>query len=227
MAAAELAGSKFGRWLVLSRSENNKPGKTMWNCVCECGTTRVVRGDALIGNKTFSCGCLRTEKQTKHGMNESRLYSIWENIVQRCYNPNAARYEQYGGRGIGMDELWKKDFTNFMNDVSKGYSDELTLDRYNPDLGYCKENCRWIEEKFQPRNKKKSPRNTSGVTGVGQYEDVWRAFWSGLDGKLHSKNFNIKKYGYDEAFKMACEYRQSQITLLNSLGAGYTEFHGK
>lgn len=34
------------------------------------------------------------------------------------------------------------------------------------------------------------------------------------------------KYGYDEAFKLACEYRKEQIKRLNSLGYGYAELHG-
>lgn len=225
--AVDLTGRKFGRWLVIGKADDSKAGKPRWSCVCECGEIRAVASHSLVAGGSLSCGCFCKENNTKHGMNGTRFYSIWENLIQRCYNPNAVRYEQYGGRGIGADTLWKEDFINFMNDMFDGYSDELTLDRYDPDIGYCKGNCRWVEEKFQPRNKKKSPRNTSGVTGVGQYKDIWRAFWSGLDGKLHSKSFNIKKYGYDDAFKMACEYRKSQIVLLNSLGAGYTEFHGK
>jgi hypothetical protein len=53
------------------------------------------------------------------------------------------------------------------------------------------------------------------------------AQWYDLSGKKHSKSFSISKYGYEEAFRLACEARVEAIRLLNEQGAGYTEYHGK
>ncbi len=58
----DLVGKKFGRLAVVKLSHINESHKTtMWECICECGTPRVVRRPALISGKTVSCGCLRKE----------------------------------------------------------------------------------------------------------------------------------------------------------------------
>ena len=52
----ELTGRVFGRWTVKSRAGQIKNDAT-WNCVCECGTTRIVRGFNLVDGSSKSCGC--------------------------------------------------------------------------------------------------------------------------------------------------------------------------
>lgn len=75
------------------------------------------------------------------------------------------------------------------------------------------------------RNRKKSSRNTSGVTGVRFVNNGYEA-QATVDGKTLYSRFGVKKYGA-EAFRLACEWRTEQIKLLNEQGAGYTERHGK
>ena len=72
--------------------------------------------------------------------------------------------------------------------------------------------------------------NTTGVTGVYKVDVSgtvkWVAKWMDSEQILRSKTFSTVRYG-DEAFKLACEYREKQIQLLNTTGAGYTELHGR
>ena len=59
----DLTGQKFGRLTVVSlnEEESNKPrGKNKrkmkyWNCICECGNSKVVLGQDLTSNKVKSC----------------------------------------------------------------------------------------------------------------------------------------------------------------------------
>ena len=46
----------------------------------------------------------------KDGRKGTRLYSIYRNIMTRCYNSNTTNYKRYGGRGITMCAEWKDNF---------------------------------------------------------------------------------------------------------------------
>ena len=109
----DLTGQKFGRLTVLKYL-----GESKWLCKCECGNYSTPRGDRLKNGITKSCGCLQrdivSKQSTKHGMSDTRIYSIWRNMKQRCSNPNATKYEIYGGKGIEVCNEWL-DFMNFYN----------------------------------------------------------------------------------------------------------------
>jgi hypothetical protein len=93
------------------------------------------------------------------------------------------------------------------------------------------DNLRCVNERFNAQNMKRMSTNMSGVCGVhfreseGHYPR-WVAQCYTLENKRASKSFSVEKYGYDEAFRLACEYRTKMIEELNRQGAGYTERHG-
>lgn len=58
VAAKEETGNRYGRLLVLSRSENNRHGGAVWLCQCDCGNETVASGCNLRGGTVKSCGCL-------------------------------------------------------------------------------------------------------------------------------------------------------------------------
>lgn len=56
----DITGIKSGRLTVESYSHSyNK--SAYWNCICECGNHKVVRGWELRNGKTKSCGCIAHE----------------------------------------------------------------------------------------------------------------------------------------------------------------------
>jgi hypothetical protein len=64
----DLAGKKFSKLRVINRASNGSRG-TRWNCVCECGNSRVVAGIDLRREHTKSCGCYKREVAAKNGRN--------------------------------------------------------------------------------------------------------------------------------------------------------------
>lgn len=59
-------GDKFNYWTVLSISDFvSKKGEKYYNCVCECGTIRDVRGSNLNKGTSKSCGCFVKETMSK------------------------------------------------------------------------------------------------------------------------------------------------------------------
>lgn len=149
----DLSGKTFDNWSVLSQAGNTARGGTTWFCVCKCGAERIVIGADLRHGKSKSCGCEKFSignHQRKHGMSSSRLYTTWKNMRARCANKNKARY---GGRGISICAEWS-DFSVFSNWAkNSGYSENLELDRINFDGNYEPNNCRWVDEKTQSRNR--------------------------------------------------------------------------
>ena len=72
----------------------------------------------------------------------------------------------------------------------------------------------------------KAKNSSTSVTGVLKEGACFRATWREND-KPKSKRFSINRLGHEEAFRLACEYREQKIRELNEQGAGYTERHGK
>lgn len=88
------------------------------------------------------------------GLKKDRLYQIWKNMKSRCNNPNVPAYKNYGGRGISVCEEWEL-FIPFMKwALSNGYTDDLTLDRKDNNVGYFPDNCRWIPKSEQAKNRR-------------------------------------------------------------------------
>lgn len=157
-----LIGQKFGRLTVIKDSGERKDangykGTVLWHCKCECGGEINVRSDSLTSGMTRSCGCLQYENglaSRTHGQSNSRIYSIYQNMKDRCYNPNNERYRRYGGRGISICDEWLNDFEEFYSWAMKnGYKDDLSIDRIDNDGNYEPANCRWATHIIQANNK--------------------------------------------------------------------------
>ena len=79
-------------------------------------------------------------------MGRTRLYRVWSNAKNRCFNPNNPRYATHGGRAIGMYPAWADDFRVFRAwALAHGYAPGLALNRIDKSKGYTPENCRWSE----------------------------------------------------------------------------------
>lgn len=144
-----------------------KEGSTQAVCLCECGKTRFCQPYYLKTRPSKKCACHLSKIASNngrikysHGMSNSRVYRIWENMKQRCLNKKFKWYDCYGGRGISICEEWLI-FDNFYRwAFDSGYDHKLTLDRRDNEGNYTPENCRWITNFEQQSNTRKTVRLT-------------------------------------------------------------------
>lgn len=158
-----MIGKKFGKLTVLKKLEERKRGKIAYECMCDCGNVAVVIGSDLKSGHIKSCGCLHGNN---HKLSRTRIYSIYRHMKDRCYNKNNKRYKSYGGRGIVICDEWLNNNTLFFDwAMNNGYKDNLTIDRIDVNGNYSPDNCRWITNDEQQRNRRDTRNYTiNGVT---------------------------------------------------------------
>ena len=168
----DLTNMKFGR-LTPIRFVERKNGRSLWECVCDCGNHTIVGYSNLVNGITKSCGCYDIECKLQRNKDRRKsatseefrcyqfisdhpLYGIWSSMVTRCYNPNRKQYDNYGGRGIRVCDRWlgENGFENFVHDMGERPSPEHSIDRIDVNGNYEPSNCRWATIKEQSRNKR-------------------------------------------------------------------------
>lgn len=106
-------------------------------------------------------------KENSAGESGTRLYQIWNGMVQRCHNSKSAGYYDYGYRGITVCDEWRTSFFAFKTwALTNGYSIKLTIDRINNNGNYGSTNCRWATQTQQVNNQRMRSTNKSGYRGV-------------------------------------------------------------
>lgn len=183
----DLTGEIFNRLTVigLSHSITYSSYKTYyWNCICECGNTKIVQSSNLRSGSVSSCGCRLKEidrRRFTHRMSKSSEYKSWESMKARCNNPKSTKYSHYGARGIKICDRWNSSFENFLEDMGSKPTCKHSIDRIDPEGNYEPGNCRWSTNKEQSLNK----RNTVKITYQG--ETLTFADWSIRTGISESK----------------------------------------
>lgn len=158
MKLVDITDQKFGRLTVIGRAET-KNKHTMWRCVCDCGNEIIAEAYNLKCGHTGSCGCVQIERTAEanrtHGMRKTRLYRIWTDMKNRCYQQSYHGFKHYGGRGITVCKEWKNSFEAFRDwALSNGYADNLTIDRIDVNGNYRPDNCKWATMADQNKNKR-------------------------------------------------------------------------
>lgn len=104
----------------------------------------------------------------KHGLkrrgSRNTTYDRWVLMRQRCTNPNASGFANYGGRGIKVCDRWDS-FENFLSDMGEAPVG-CQLDRIDNHGNYTPGNCRWVSKSEQMVNRRRCAKYSSSHKGV-------------------------------------------------------------
>lgn len=158
----DYTGRSYGSLVVEKFAGRDKGRKALWLCRCACGGTITVQGSHLNNGSVISCGHIRREKAvlnlptSTYGRPTAHpLYAVWNNMINRCYNPKNTHYHRYGGRGISVCARWRY-YANFYDDLLPLWAEGLVIDRRDNDGHYWPSNVRFVTHKVSANNK--SPR---------------------------------------------------------------------
>lgn len=189
MKPVNMLGKKFGRLTVIERVENNKTGRAVWKCECQCGSFIAVSSDNLQKSGPVvekSCGCALMEFTSNirksHEKSGTPEHKVWIGMKSRCYNKRSRDFYKYGGRGIRVCERWENNFSAFLQDMGSrpnGKSREFSIERINNSGDYEPGNCRWATLIEQANNK----RSTVFIEYLGKRQPL--AQWAREIGASH------------------------------------------
>lgn len=163
-------------------------------CQCSCGSPpKKIRIDGITSKVVTSCGCFQKKQTTKHGLSQTKLYTVWRHMMRRCYNKKDSAFCDYGGRGIKVCDQWH-DVSNFVNDMKNGYCENLQIDRINNNGNYEPSNCRWATVEQNSNNKRSSLFFTfNGETlTIGQWAKKTNIKYRVLHDRLMIQKWDIK-----------------------------------
>lgn len=150
-------GLIFGRWVIMEDLGVCGRGGRKFKVKCVCGIERDIFWHTLKSGASKSCGCLLTEilsLRKKHGKTKTNIYHVWSTMKSRCHNEKNQAYKYYGGRGIRVYYKWLLDFREFDKWAMKnGFKIGLQLDRKDNNKGYYPNNCRFVTQIVNIRNR--------------------------------------------------------------------------
>jgi len=163
-----IAGIKYN-FLTTTGNHRSIKWKNEWECVCICGVVKYINAHLVSSGKVKSCGCIRKTRPNRktHGKSRTKMYNRWFKMLERCRNEANAAYKNYGGRGISVCDEWL-DYEVFYRDMGEPPFKGAEIDRRNNDLGYNKENCRWVNRKTNSNN----TRQCHNVTYDGETKTI-------------------------------------------------------
>jgi hypothetical protein len=140
------------------RVDKRKRKRALYKCIC--GNEVDLDWSSVNTGHTSQCQKCSDKSRIKnritHNLIKHPLYRKWQDMKNRCYNPNVGHYKNYGKRGVVVCDLWKKDFYSFYCwCINNGWKLELQIDRKDVNGNYTPDNCKFstaLEQGFNKTN---------------------------------------------------------------------------
>lgn len=86
----DLIGQRFSKLVVLLNVGSSKDRQIIWNCLCDCGNTTLVKAGNLKTGNTKSCGCAMNDEwrkkisESRVGKARGELNGSWKGGKPKC-----------------------------------------------------------------------------------------------------------------------------------------------
>lgn len=132
------------------------------------------------------------------------MYRIYKDMKQRCFNPRNRSYHNYGGRGILVCDEWVSSFHIFLSDMGMRYVIGMEIDRIDNDLGYSKENCRFVTRSKNGSNRR--PVKSKYMAGAKKLGRKWSSSIKIDQKHYHIGMFNTETEAHNKYKKIHKEW---------------------
>lgn len=151
----DITGRRFDKLIVIGVYDSVPYKGVRWLCLCDCGNHAIKFAYSLAEAKHTGCrecqSQSRSASRIRHGARQrirkhehARLYSCWKGMHDRCTIASHPGFKYWGGKGVTVCGEWAT-FEPFRDwALTHGYTDEMTMERQNPDGNYEPANCEWI-----------------------------------------------------------------------------------
>lgn len=149
MKSSELEGKRFGKLVVLGRSENSRNGHTRWNVRCDCGIEKTVFGTHIIRGNSTTCGSCHLKEKSRNFQGVGDLPKTYYSSLKRGAD---------GGKGrnpiefdVTIEYLWEEFERQNGKCALSGLpidfrSKTASCDRIDSSAGYIKGNIQWLHK---------------------------------------------------------------------------------
>jgi len=149
----DLIGRKFGRLLVVSKTNKHKDGCFVWECICDCGNKKEVKTNHLTCGNVKSCGCLYKKYDSSDIALIHREYNDIKNVAKKKSMEFTIAFEDFS-------EMIKSNC--YYCDSNNKYS----VKRKNGQIGYIITNivpcCKDCMRKHTKETKEKLRKSNTG-----------------------------------------------------------------
>lgn len=152
-----MIGKRFHELTVLKKAGSNRQGSITWECLCDCGNTKVYSTDHLT-RKTCpvkSCGC----RKKKHKGKDHHQWTGVGDISGGWFANHVTRERKQNTRTkvpvtITIEYIWnlflkqdrKCSLSGTLLKIGQGAEFNASIDRIDSSKGYIEGNVQWVDK---------------------------------------------------------------------------------